>query len=377
MLRNRSCWIVCLVVVAQVGIVLCYQGAMTGGASPTRSARSAGPAGKTCALHAAATEQKPKSDEPAPKDPPKSGPGDPGPSGSSKLADPPLPPAMPEKKEEDAAKEPMPPIADKKEGPGPAPESKKEIAPVAPEAKKDVPPPQETRPCLKEEATAPQATVAKPCEPMTPGQGTTAGGTTVGQAPKECVPTGPPSGTSEAAPLPSPVVSTGPVPAADKAAPLPTVVPTPEKRLVPVAVCPWTLRVAVIEGKTHLTAQSGKEVRFRVVCDQLNLQAPRGNIEAQGTVRLSSAGLDGSCDRLTICWQEDQVVLDGQAQLKCRRDGQDLELKAARLSLRLTPSGTMKAEDREIERTYNHKQVRKVKRVKKSQGHVPSTGFLD
>jgi hypothetical protein len=96
--------------------------------------------------------------------------------------------------------------------------------------------------------------------------------------------------------------------------------------------------MALVDGKTHLTAQSGKEVRFRVVCDQLSLQAPRGTIEAQGVVKLSSTGLEGSCERLTISWQEDQVMLDGQAKLKCQRDGQNVELKSDRLSLRLSPA---------------------------------------
>jgi hypothetical protein len=101
--------------------------------------------------------------------------------------------------------------------------------------------------------------------------------------------------------------------------------------------------MVVVDGKTHLTAAVGSEIHFKVICDQLNLQAPRGNIEAQGCVKLSSSGLDGSCDRLTISWQEDQVVLVGQARLKCQREGQDVELKSDRLSLRLTPANAKKA----------------------------------
>jgi hypothetical protein len=111
------------------------------------------------------------------------------------------------------------------------------------------------------------------------------------------------------------------------------VAPTPSAK-----VCPWNLKVSLVDGKTHLTAQSGKEICFEVVCEQLSLQAPKGNIEAQGTVKLTSSGLEGSCDHLTICWQEDQVVMDGQAQLKCQREGQEMELKAGKLSLRLTPA---------------------------------------
>jgi hypothetical protein len=96
------------------------------------------------------------------------------------------------------------------------------------------------------------------------------------------------------------------------------------------------LQVCLEGGKTHLTAQSGKEICFQIVCDQLSLQSPGGNIDAQGAVKLTSAGLDGSCDHLVICWQQDQVVMDGEAHLKCQREGQEIELNAAKLSLRLT-----------------------------------------
>src|SRR5262249_60202165 len=89
-------------------------------------------------------------------------------------------------------------------------------------------------------------------------------------------------------------------------------------------------------GRTQLSARIGKEVQFRVSCERLNLQAPRGSIEACGGVKLANYDLEGACDRLTITWQEDHVVLEGKAQLKCRHDGQDMELKSDRLSLRLS-----------------------------------------
>jgi hypothetical protein len=126
--------------------------------------------------------------------------------------------------------------------------------------------------------------------------------------------------------------------------------------------CPWNLRMVVVDGKTHLTAQVGHEVHFKVVCDQLNLQAPRGSIEAQGCVKLSSSGLEGCCEHLSINWQEDQVVLVGQAQLKCHREGQDMELKSDRLSLRLSPSPVKKAAGHEGSRKEARKNRGKNKR---------------
>jgi hypothetical protein len=102
------------------------------------------------------------------------------------------------------------------------------------------------------------------------------------------------------------------------------------------APCPWTLRVEIVKGRTLLTAQSGQEVQFRVSCDTLDLQAPRGNIKAAGNVQVESDGLKGQCEQLSIAWQADQVVLEGNAVVKCQRDGQDMDLKAAKLSLRLS-----------------------------------------
>jgi hypothetical protein len=103
----------------------------------------------------------------------------------------------------------------------------------------------------------------------------------------------------------------------------------------PPVVCPWTLHLVVVEGRTVLTAKIGDEVQFKVTCDKLDLQAPGGAIQAAGAIKLTSAGLDGSAERLTINLHEDRVILDGQAHLKARRQSQELELQAERLSLRI------------------------------------------
>jgi hypothetical protein len=113
----------------------------------------------------------------------------------------------------------------------------------------------------------------------------------------------------------------------------------PKKQQPVEGPCPWTLRVEIVKGRTLLTAQTGKEVQFRVSCDKLDLQAPHGNIQASGNVRVASEGLQGACDKLMIAWQKDQVVLEGGAELKCQRDGQEVDLKAAKLTLRLTING--------------------------------------
>jgi hypothetical protein len=103
----------------------------------------------------------------------------------------------------------------------------------------------------------------------------------------------------------------------------------------PLSKCPWKLNLEIVDGMTHVTALNGKVVQFRVVCEKLDLQAPHGCLDASGNVKLTCDGIDGTCDRLSITWQDDRVVLEGKAKLKCQRDGQDVELSAARLSLRL------------------------------------------
>jgi hypothetical protein len=99
---------------------------------------------------------------------------------------------------------------------------------------------------------------------------------------------------------------------------------------------PWTLQVEVVDGKTILTAFTTKDAKFRVRCDKLDLQAPLGHVKAVGGVTIGSAGLEASCDNLTINLHEDQMLLEGKAQVKCLRDKRELEMKADRFSLRLS-----------------------------------------
>jgi hypothetical protein len=143
----------------------------------------------------------------------------------------------------------------------------------------------------------------------------------------------PPAPISPTSPAPAPVPGVG-VPSVTPAVP-PTTTPPPEAAEPP---CPWTLRVEMVKGRTLLTAQTGKEVVFRVSCDKLDLQSPKGSIQASGNVKVESDGLKGSCDQLMIAWQADQVVLQGNAELKCQREGQEVDLQAAKLTLRLSVS---------------------------------------
>jgi hypothetical protein len=97
---------------------------------------------------------------------------------------------------------------------------------------------------------------------------------------------------------------------------------------------PWNVELEIVDGRTRLTAQNGKDVKFTVSCDKLDMQTPRGRIEASGKVKVISDNLEGTCERLTISWQEDVVVLE-KVQLKCKLEGWAAELNAEQLRLRL------------------------------------------
>jgi hypothetical protein len=124
--------------------------------------------------------------------------------------------------------------------------------------------------------------------------------------------------------------------------PQPLVVP--KEPAAPKAVpCPWKLTTEILDGRTHLTAQNGEEVKFTISCDKLDVQTPGGVIHAYGKVTLGTDSLEGTCEQLTISWEKDAVVLD-KAQLKCKLEGHEAELHAEQLRLRL--SRVVTADDR-------------------------------
>jgi hypothetical protein len=299
MCRNRTWGVLGVLILVQAGIIICYYDNLSGNAAPPKDA-------------APETKQ----DKPAkPCPPPKSKVENKTPDSGPMEVVPVTSPAVPTSLVADPLVAPPPVSGEKSSPPPPATAEVPPVVPTSPVTKKN-------------EAPVKQQPVT-PVPPPSVGPGPGSSGD---------------SGFTGTPPVNPPVVGVAknptPPQSVSVAQPL---IPEQAGRIEPVAACPWNLRLAIVAGKTHLTAQTGKEVRFRVICDQLNLQAPRGTIAASGGVKLSSSGLEGTCDNLTISWQEDQVVLDGQAQLKCHREGQDLELKAAKLSLRLTPSGMRKA----------------------------------
>jgi hypothetical protein len=103
----------------------------------------------------------------------------------------------------------------------------------------------------------------------------------------------------------------------------------------PVGPCPWNLNMEIIDGRTHLVAKNGPDVQFKVICEKLDLQTPRGRINATGKVTITTENVEGTCERLTISWHEDAVVLE-KAKMKCKLDGQDADFNAEQMTLRLS-----------------------------------------
>jgi hypothetical protein len=84
------------------------------------------------------------------------------------------------------------------------------------------------------------------------------------------------------------------------------------------AESPWQMTMETIDGKTVLQAMVHRRARFKVVCDRLDVQAPRGTLLAVGHVQLSGEGFHGTCDALSIPLHEDRLILEGSAELSVR-----------------------------------------------------------
>jgi hypothetical protein len=350
MFKNRRWLWIGIFVVAQVAIIVCYQGLLRGNAAPGCAAEPEKP------VTAAA---------------------DPVPAKCPTPSAAPAPAKLPPVSADTTPVPPLPPLAaaaavDFRDGPAPLPAAASATPVPAPPADLPPPPAAGKDPLIGAPVMASNTALEPPAPPAPEGKPTS---TPPAPAPADPVPPPPPSPPAATEPpvpaIPSPVVpppappsSESPVPQPPQPAVAPLKVPVtdsvppppdrgtsdagppppaPPKAAAPAPIsCPWTLRIAIVEGRTHVEARIGKEVQFRVQCAQLDLQAPRGSIQAQGDVQIAGSGLDGKCQRLTINWQDDHVLLEGDAQLKCLRDGQDVELKAEHLSLRLSGSSTVK-----------------------------------
>lgn len=204
-------------------------------------------------------------------------------------------------------------------------------------------------------APSPQIPEAKPNSPVSP------------PAPIMPAPTTPPPSFPDApknafVPLPDPDFPSGTLP---PPAPLPSPIPTSvegskpnnifralattptsapttkDVASIPVT-CPWTLQVKIVGGRTLLEARNDDKVQLRISCQMLDLQAPNGTIRARGDVKLNGSDLNGSCEMLTIAWQHESVLLEGKVQLTCPKEGQEIELAAERLSVKLTGAKSAK-----------------------------------
>jgi hypothetical protein len=98
---------------------------------------------------------------------------------------------------------------------------------------------------------------------------------------------------------------------------------------------PWVLKVEIVGTVTHVIASS-RDAEFRVICQNLKMQSPSGEIHAEGGVKVSASGMEVTCDRLVISWLHDWVVIEGGVRLQTEKDGQRVELTGEQLRLKLT-----------------------------------------
>jgi hypothetical protein len=90
------------------------------------------------------------------------------------------------------------------------------------------------------------------------------------------------------------------------------------------AESPWMMTMETLDGKTVLQAMVHRRARFKVVCDRLDVQAPRGTLLAVGHVQISGEGFHGACDRLSIPLHDDRLILEGNAEVGIRAQHQAL-----------------------------------------------------
>jgi hypothetical protein len=374
MLRYRRWALVGALAVAQIGIIVCYVGILRGNA--TAAAQPSQPA---------VADDKPvaSANEPAPAKP---NPGD----KPSQPTPPTLLAAGPDVKETKApspTEAPAPPPAPAPTGaasppvpPPPPLPSASETAPTAHSTgeKKEAGPDRAATPDKPQHPAIPEpppvaapAPMPPPTPPVAPPSPAPASvdllGSKTGPAPPAVTPA-PLEKPADPGPLPPQAgIGDGPAkgPGGSPIPPFPAA-NVPESRLVPTTqalppttaepanpvACPWTLKMEIVKGRTELEARIGKEVQFRVTSSQLSIEAPRGCLNARGDVKITGSDLDGSCEGLTINWQDDHVFLEGKAHLKCLRNGQDVELNSDKLSVKLSTSSSVKGTG-----TRKHKQT--------------------
>jgi hypothetical protein len=76
-------------------------------------------------------------------------------------------------------------------------------------------------------------------------------------------------------------------------------------------------------------------VQFTVICDKLSMQTPDGNVQACGNVSVSGPNVEATCEKLTLRWHDERVLLEGKVRLKCQQNGQDVDLGGEQLTVRL------------------------------------------
>jgi hypothetical protein len=71
------------------------------------------------------------------------------------------------------------------------------------------------------------------------------------------------------------------------------------------------------------------------------MQTPKGNLQASGSVQFTGPNVEGTCDKLTLRWPDENVCLEGNVHLKCQQNGQDVDLTGEKLTIKLAAIETL------------------------------------
>jgi hypothetical protein len=105
--------------------------------------------------------------------------------------------------------------------------------------------------------------------------------------------------------------------------------------------CAWTFQVAIVKGRTMLEARIGDDVQFTISCDRLEMKTPAGSIQAEGDVKVKGTNIEGTCKKLILLWSDERVQLEGCVKLKCKQEGQNVDLTGEQLSIKLAVVETL------------------------------------
>jgi hypothetical protein len=153
-------------------------------------------------------------------------------------------------------------------------------------------------------------------------------------------------------PPPAPAIENSlppaPVPALTQptAQPMPTVPITKSATPVVTSAAPFQLHLHMGGAQTHrFEIRDGDKILLKVYCDKVELHGAQDGssalpgLTATGHIRLHGAGLDGTCDQLTVAAADGKVTLKGSVHMTCYRGTNSSQVTAEQMSFQLNRAG--------------------------------------